>query len=68
MNILGLILELNPFHNGHKYFIEKAIEETQADLVIAVVSSSFTMRGEISVLDKAEKTLQETLILSYSTP
>ena len=58
MNILGLILELNPFHNGHKYFIEKAIEETQADLVIAVVSSSFTMRGEISILDKAEKTKQ----------
>lgn len=56
MKILGLILELNPFHNGHKYFIEKAIEEIKPDLVIAIISGSFTMRGEISVLDKSEKT------------
>ena len=25
--VLGLILELNPFHNGHQYFINKAIDE-----------------------------------------
>ena len=25
--VLGLVLELNPYHNGHKYFIEKAKEE-----------------------------------------
>lgn len=56
MKVLGLILELNPFHNGHKYFIEKAIEEIKPDLVIAIISGSFTMRGEISVLDKSEKT------------
>ena len=23
MKVLGLILELNPFHNGHKYQIDK---------------------------------------------
>lgn len=56
MKILGLILELNPFHNGHKYFIEKAIETIKPDLVIAIISTSFTMRGDISVLDKSEKT------------
>lgn len=58
MKILGLILELNPFHNGHKYFIDKVIEEIKPDKTIAIISSSFTMRGEISVLDKFEKTKQ----------
>lgn len=55
MKVLGLILELNPFHNGHKYFIDKAKEEIKPDLTVAVVSSSFTMRGEISILDKFTK-------------
>lgn len=56
MKILGLILEANPFHNGHKYFIEQAIATDQYDLVIAITSTSFNMRGEISVIDKFTKT------------
>ena len=53
--ILGLILELNPFHNGHYYFINKAKEKTNPDCTIAVVSGNFTMRGDISVIDKSTK-------------
>lgn len=53
--ILGLILELNPLHNGHKYFIKKAIEDTNPDLVVACISTNFTMRGEISIIDKFTK-------------
>ncbi len=56
MKILGLIMECNPFHNGHKYFIDKAINQVKPDATIAVVSTSFTMRGEISIVDKFEKT------------
>ncbi len=56
MKILGLILEVNPFHTGHKYFIEKAIELSKADIVIVVTSTSFTMRGEASLLSKFDKT------------
>ncbi len=56
MKILGLILELNPFHNGHKYFIDKVKEDIKPDIVIAIISTSFTMRGDISVLDKHTKT------------
>lgn len=56
LKVLGLILELNPFHNGHRYFIKKAIEEINPDVTIAVVSSSFTMRGEPVILDKFTKT------------
>lgn len=53
--ILGLILELNPPHNGHKYLIDKAKELINPDLTIAVISTSFSMRGDIMVLDKFTK-------------
>ena len=53
--ILGLILELNPPHNGHKYLIDKAKELVNPDLTIAVISTSFSMRGDIMVLDKFTK-------------
>lgn len=55
MKVLGLVLELNPFHNGHKYFIEEAKRQISPDVVIAVVSSSFSMRGDVMVIDKWEK-------------
>lgn len=56
MKILGLILELNPLHNGHKYFIEKAIDEIKPDTTIAIITSSFSMRGDINVIDKFTRT------------
>ncbi len=56
MKILGIILEINPFHKGHKYFIEQAIFETKPDLVIGITSTSFTMRGDVSYLSKFDKT------------
>lgn len=55
MKVLGLILELNPPHNGHKYFIDKAIKDVQPDLTIAVISTNFSMRGDISVINKFDK-------------
>lgn len=54
--ILGLILELNPPHYGHKYFIEKAKELINPDITIAVISTNFSMRGDIMTLDKFTKT------------
>ncbi|MDD4000096.1 MAG: nucleotidyltransferase family protein, partial [Bacilli bacterium] len=56
--ILGLILELNPFHNGHNYFIKAAQKKVEPDLTIAVVSGNYTMRGDLSVIDKFTKTKQ----------
>ena len=53
--VLGLILELNPFHNGHSYFIHQAREKVNPDLTVAIITTSFTMRGDISVMDKFEK-------------
>ena len=36
MRILGLIVEYNPFHNGHIYHIQKAKSLAQFDYTIPV--------------------------------
>ncbi len=48
----GIIAEYNPFHNGHKYHIEKARELCGADAVVVVMSGNFTQRGEPAAIDK----------------
>lgn len=50
MKITGIIAEYNPFHNGHKYQIEKAREFS--DGVVAIMSGSFVQRGGIAITDK----------------
>lgn len=52
MKILGLIVEYNPFHNGHILHIEKSINLIKPDYIIAVMSSSFVQRGEPAIIDK----------------
>jgi len=52
MKILGIIVEYNPFHNGHIYHIQKAKAMIQPDYTIAVMSSSFVQRGEPAIIDK----------------
>lgn len=54
-NVVGIICEYNPFHNGHAYHIQKTKEITNADYVIAVVSGNFVQRGNVSLLDKWSK-------------
>lgn len=56
MHIIGLIAEYNPFHNGHLYQINKIKEMYPNSIIIAVVSSCFTQRGDVSVLNKWDKT------------
>ena len=53
---IGIICEYNPFHNGHIYHIEKIKEKYPDSTIILVMSSFFTERGDISVLDKKAKT------------
>lgn len=53
--VVGIIAEYNPFHNGHAYHIERAKEQTGADLVVAVITGNFTQRGNTSIVDKWEK-------------
>ena len=56
MNVIGIITEFNPFHNGHKYYIDKIKEIYPNSIIICVASSSFSQRGELSILNKWEKT------------
>ena len=56
MHIIGLIAEYNPFHNGHLYQINKIKEMYPDSIIIAVVSSCFTQRGDVSILNKWNKT------------
>lgn len=62
MKKIGIICEYNPFHNGHIYHLEKIKEMYPDSLIVLVMSSSFTERGEISILNKWEKT---EIALSY---
>ena len=57
MNISGIIVEYNPFHNGHLYHLNKTKELTNPDLIIAITSGNFTQRGEISIINKFDKTM-----------
>ena len=56
MKVIGIIAEYNPFHNGHLYQINKIKEMYPESILIGVVSSSFTQRGDISILNKWDKT------------
>lgn len=52
MNVLGIIAEYNPFHNGHRYHMEESVKLTEPDFTICVMSGSFTQRGEPAMADK----------------
>ena len=41
MKIYGIVMEANPFHNGHQYFINKIKEQYNADIIISITSTSF---------------------------
>ncbi|UZQ51075.1 nucleotidyltransferase [Clostridium kluyveri] len=56
MEITGIIVEYNPFHNGHKYHIEKTGSLTNCEGIIAVISGNFVQRGAPSIVDKWTKT------------
>ncbi len=55
MNVIGIIAEYNPFHLGHLYQINKIKEMYKDSIIIAIVSSSFTQRGDVSILNKWDK-------------
>ena len=55
MNVVGIIAEYNPMHNGHIYNIQKARELTNADYVIVIMSGSFTEQGNIACINKFDR-------------
>ncbi|MER2258537.1 MAG: nucleotidyltransferase family protein, partial [Priestia megaterium] len=56
MQAVGIIVEYNPFHNGHAYHLQQAKQQTGADCVIAVMSGHFLQRGEPALVSKWSRT------------
>ncbi len=56
MKAVGIIVEFNPFHYGHKYFIDKVKELFPDHTIICIMSGNFTERGDISIINKWNKT------------
>ncbi len=52
MKFCAVICEYNPFHNGHKYQLEKIRELSGCDKILCIMSGNFTQRGEAAVFDK----------------
>ena len=52
MKACGVIVEYNPYHNGHVHHIKETKKVSQADCIIAVMSGPFLQRGEPAIIDK----------------
>ena len=50
MRITGIVCEYDPFHNGHRYLLERAREGS--DAVVCVMSGNATQRGGLAIVDK----------------
>ena len=56
MKTIGLVAEYNPFHNGHLYQINKIKALYPDSIIIVVISPTITQRGELSLINKYNKT------------
>ena len=66
---VGIVVEYNPFHNGHKYHLNKAKE--LGDIVIGVMSGNYVQRGEPSLINRwkrAEIALKEGVDIICELP
>jgi predicted nucleotidyltransferase len=71
MNVVGLIVEYNPLHNGHRYHFEQAMSISHADACVIVMSGNFLQRGEPAIVDKwarAQMALEMGVDLIFELP
>ena len=52
MKVCGVIAEFNPFHQGHAYLLEQARKQTDADVMVVVMSGNWVQRGEPAIEQK----------------
>ena len=55
-NVLAIIGEYNPFHNGHLYHLNSSKQACNAEYTILVMTGNFVQRGDTSIIDKWTKT------------
>ena len=56
LKVSSVITEYNPFHNGHKYQLNKVSEETGCDYKVIIMSGNFVQRGQPAIMDKYTRT------------
>lgn len=56
MKVFSVICEYNPFHNGHKYMIDKA-KEMGASHIVAIMGGNFLQRGDVALINKHKRAL-----------
>lgn len=56
MKIAGIVVEYNPFHNGHVLHLNETRRVTGADYVVGVMSPDYVQRGVPAMLDKHTRT------------
>jgi len=60
LKISAVIAEYNPFHNGHRYHLERTLENG-AGHIIAIMSGNFVQRGESAIMDAGFRAKQALL-------
>lgn len=53
--ICAVVMECNPFHEGHQYILQEARERTHAKYQIVVMSGDFVQRGEPAIEPKEQR-------------
>jgi cytidyltransferase-like protein len=69
MKAIGIVVEYNPFHNGHRYHLEEA--KKRGEIIIAVMSGDFVQRGEPALINKwkrAEMALENGVDIVVELP
>lgn len=56
MRAVGLVVEYNPFHNGHLHHLCESRRISGAEVTVAVMSGHFLQRGEPALCDKWRRT------------
>lgn len=56
MNVIGIIAEYNPFHNGHLYQLNNCKSLSDSDYSVVVLGGDFLQRGEPACVSKYLRT------------
>ena len=64
MKTCGIIVEYNPFHNGHIRHIQASRKITSCDCLIAIMSGHFSQRGEIALQNGVDVVIELPTILT----
>ncbi len=51
MDIVGIVAEYDPFHNGHLYHMNRARQLSGCEKAVCVLSGSFTQRGAPALME-----------------